>query len=145
MQAESQKRQEQYRWPTFVVASRRMGARLQPTRDDREVAQLTKIRPGVPLNAICKVVQREYGLSDVDLRTKSCRRNEGRDVAIYLARTYSRRSLREIGDCMGQISPSAVSMAHTRVVHKLSQHRLLRQKIEQLVHELYAWREIIED
>ena len=126
----------------FVATVR---SRLQPTRDDREVAQLVKIRPGVPLSTICQVVQRAYGLQDADLRTKSRRGNEGRDIALYLARTYARRSLREIGDAMGPISPSAVSMASTRVVHKLSQHRALRQKIEHIVAEFGALGENIED
>ncbi len=54
-------------------------SQLKPTRDDREVAQLVKIRPGISLSAICQVIQGENELSDAQLRTKSRRPNEGRD------------------------------------------------------------------
>ena len=64
---------------------------------------------------------------------------------MYLARTSARRSWREIGDSMGHISPSAVRMASTSVVHKLSQHSALRQKIEHIVAEFGASGENIED
>ena len=120
-------------------------SRLHAARDDREVAQLVKIRPGIPLSTICQVVKRAYGLADDDFRTKSHRRNEGRDVALYLAHTYSRRSLREIGNEMGGISPSAVNMAYNRVVNQLSQHGSLRQKIEYMVQEWGVSEESIED
>jgi len=93
-----------------------MRSRLHAARGDREVAQLVKMRPGMPLNTICEVVKREYGLTDDDLRAKSRRNNERRDVTIYLARTHLRRSLCEISDAMGKISPSAVNMAYNHVV-----------------------------
>ncbi len=45
----------------FVATVR---SRRQPPRDDRAVAQLVTIRPGVPLRPICHVFQRDYGLQD---------------------------------------------------------------------------------
>jgi REP element-mobilizing transposase RayT len=126
----------------FVEQAR---SRLHAAQDEREVAQLVKIRPGIPLSTICQVVKREYGLADDDLRTKSHRHNAGRDVAIYLARMHSRRSLREIGEAMGGISPSAVNMAYNRVVRQLSQHPSFRQKLESIVRDWGLSQDTIED
>ena len=114
----------------------RAQTRLQSTQDDREIAQLVKMRPGVSFALICEVIKRAYGMSDADMMAKSRANNEGRDVAIYLARTYARRSLREIGESLGHMSPSAVSMAHHKIVQRLSQNESLRQTIERLLQEL---------
>ena len=54
---------------------------------------------------------------------------------MYLARLYSRRPWRQIGEALGQRSPAAVSMAHNRIVHRLFEHESLWQNIQHMVQE----------
>ena len=63
---------------------------------------------------------------------KGRRRNEARDVAIYLAREHSGCRRNEIGSCSGDLSPSAASHAHRRITDRLPKSRRLRARLKEL-------------
>jgi hypothetical protein len=64
----------------------RFQTKLKVKEDDPEVSQLAKAKPRVDLAKICTVGKRAYAVDDAHLRSKGRKVNEGRDVAIDLAR-----------------------------------------------------------
>lgn len=106
--------------------------KLHDADGDREVAQRVKIRPGVSMEAICQVVCRAYDVSEEVLSARWSRDNDGRDVAIYLARRHSRQSLRVIGTYFGELSPSSVSVVHKRLSRRLSVESELQDSVQRL-------------
>ena len=63
---------------------------------------------------------------------KGRKRNEARDVAIYLAREHSGCRLSEIGSHFGDLGASAASHAHRRIADRLRRSRPLRARLKEL-------------
>jgi YD repeat-containing protein len=66
------------------------------------------------------------------LRRKGKRRNEARDVAIYLARRNWGMPLRETGEFVGDLGSAAVSLAHRRIAERLPCDPALRRRVAAL-------------
>ena len=80
--------------------------KLQGRSPDAEVARLAIARPRSTLEDICRAVAAAYDVDVAELRRKGRKRQEGRDVAMHLARELSGCSLRQIGTHCGGIQPS---------------------------------------
>ena len=106
--------------------------KLQARAPDAEVARLATARPRPTLEDICGVVAATYGADVPDLRHKGRKRQEGRDVAMHLARELSGCSLKQIGSHFGGIQPSGVSMACRRVAEKAKGDRSIRREVARL-------------
>ena len=82
---------------------------LSPREKDRAVPALESLRPRPTVETIVKQVAKHYRVKDVDIRRRGAKRNQPRDVAIYLARELSGHSREELGQEFGKISGAAIS------------------------------------
>ena len=117
----------------FVEWARGQLARM---REDGEVSGLAKARPRVSLARILAVVQGTGEAGAGLVVAKGRKRNEARDVAIYLAREHSGCRLSEIGSYFGDLSASAASHAHRRTADRLRKSRRLRGWLKELEADL---------
>ena len=74
---------------------------------------------GLGINEICKDVGGAYKVSKDEISVKGRKGNEGRDMAIYLSRKYTRSTCDEIGEYFGGIRPSAVSLGNRRIKERI--------------------------
>ncbi len=101
-------------------------------KNGREVSGLVRAIPRPALEDICDIVVKVYRLSKEELRIKGRKRNEVRDIAIFLSREYTRCTFREIGDYYGGIGTPAVSLACFRVMKRINTDRGFKKTIRQL-------------
>ena len=109
--------------------------------EDHEVSGLNRARPRPDVASICDVVSRAYEVAGGVLMTKAQKKNEGRDVARYLAREHSGLKLAELGEQFGGISADAVCHARRRVAGRMRRSRTFRKRIVALERELGKKRE----
>ena len=64
---------------------------LSPREKDRAVPALESLRPRPTVETIVKQVAKHYQVKDVDIRRRGAKRNQPRNVAIYLARELRNR------------------------------------------------------
>ncbi len=70
-----------------------------------------------------------YEVSESQLRTKHRRNNEPRDVAIYLCSRLAGVGLRVIGDRLGDLGASAVSMACRRIRQRMERDDVFAERV----------------
>ena len=109
---------------------------VQSKRDDPEVSHLAKAKARVSLERALRAAAQTYGVAEESVCCRDRKRNELRDVAIYLSRLHTGCLLREIGDYFGGIRPAAVSLASKRVAQRMQKRRQLRETIAQLTARL---------
>jgi REP element-mobilizing transposase RayT len=119
--------------PAFVERVRRV---LSDRAADPEVSGLRRARPQPSLATLFRAAARSYGVSLKALRCKSKRRNEARDVAVYLARHGWGLPLREIGEFVGGLGLAAVSLADRRISERLPDDAPLRRRVAALERQL---------
>jgi len=101
---------------------------IERMKVDEEIPQTKKLRKRVSIDAVIKACQLFYGKNRKAL-VERVRGNEGRQVAIYLAKVVSGEKGREIGRHFGIKGP-AVSNAIKRIEARLDKESQLRKKIE---------------
>lgn len=116
----------------FIERIRKKLKNGKPLKNDREVSGLIRAKPFPGLEDICDIMAKVYRVSKEELRVKGKKRNETRDIAIFLSREYTRCSFLEIGNYYGGIRPPAVSLACLRVKEKINSDRGFKKKIGQL-------------
>jgi len=101
---------------------------IEKMKVDEEIVQAKKLRKRVPIGSVIKACQLYYGKSREALvdRVKG---NEGRQVAIYLAKILSGERGKEIGRYFGIKGP-AVSDTIKRMEGRLDKESQLRKTIE---------------
>jgi putative transposase len=107
---------------------------------DPEVSRLQEARARPSLATLFQTVARGYRVDAESLRRKGRRRNEARDVAVYLARRHGGIPLREIGEFVGDLGSAAVSLAHRRIAERLPCDPALRRRVAALEREAAAAR-----
>jgi chromosomal replication initiation ATPase DnaA len=95
---------------------------------DEEIPQAKRLQKRVSIDAVIKTCQLFYGKKRKTLVERG-RGNEGRQVAIYLAKKLSGEKGKEIGQRFGIKGP-AVSDAIKRIEGRLDKESQLREKIE---------------
>jgi hypothetical protein len=101
---------------------------IERMKVDEEIPQTKRLRKRVSIDAVIKACQLFYGKNRKAL-VERVRGNEGRQVAIYLAKIVSGEKGKEIGRHFG-IKGSAVSDAIKRIEARLNKESQLRRRIE---------------
>ena len=101
---------------------------IERMKVDEEIPQTKRLRKRVSIDAVIKACQLFYGKNRKAL-VERARGNEGRQVAIYLAKIVSGEKGKEIGRHFG-IKGSAVSDAIKRIEARLDKESQLRRRIE---------------
>ena len=103
---------------------------LSGRKDEKEIPQLKRLKPKVPLETVLKAVCEEFSCSEEQIITKGRKKNKAREVAIYLAREVSGMSGKDLGDRFGGVSGALITMMYNRIVAESAQNRRLKRRIE---------------
>lgn len=102
---------------------------FQNLRSHREAPASRSVTPGLEL--IQSTACASYGIGPRELQSSGRgRRNEARDVAIYLARRLSGQTLAAIGSAFGLDHYSSVSSVICRMKQRILRERSPRRKVE---------------
>jgi len=104
--------------------------RIEEMKVDEEIPQARKLRKRISVDAVIKACQLLYGRNR-EAFVKREKGNEGRQVAIYLAKILSGEKGKEIGRHFGIRGP-AVSEAIKRIEGRLETESELRERVESL-------------
>lgn len=102
--------------------------RIERMKVDEEIPQAKRLQKRVSIDAVIKACQLFYGKNRKALVERG-RGNEGRQVAIYLAKVLSGEKGKEIGQHFGIKGP-AVSDMIKRIEGRLDKESQLRKRIE---------------
>jgi REP element-mobilizing transposase RayT len=105
---------------------------LSDGRDAKEIPQLKKLRTLIPPEKIVKTVAAATGSSPDAIVTKGRKRNQFREIAIYLALQFCALPCVELGRYFGGISGSAISLCGKRCAMKTEKDKALRGVIEKI-------------
>lgn len=101
---------------------------LSARRQDQEIPDLKRLRPHVPVDAIVREVAGRFGVRPQEILSAGHKRNQARDLAIYLSRELSGLTCRELGLRFGGVSGAAITMRHRHVVREIAEDRQLARK-----------------
>jgi REP element-mobilizing transposase RayT len=103
---------------------------LRGQEDNGEIPQLRKLKPRPSLERITDEVSQAWGCGEETIRRKGSKENIARDVAIYLARDFSRLSCTELGRFFGGVSGAAITMRYKDVWRRMEKDRKLKKKVD---------------
>jgi len=101
---------------------------IERIKVDEEIVQAKRLRKRVSIDTVIKACQLFYGKNRKEL-VERAKGNEGRQVAIYLAKILTGEKGKEIGGYFG-IKGSAISDAIKRIEGRLDKESQLRERIE---------------
>ena len=110
--------------------------KLDGMAEDREVAGLMTAFRRPTLDAICDAVAADYGVDVCSMRVRGRKKNEARDVAIYLSRECSGRKHVEVGRHFGALRPPTVSSACHRVETRMAEDKRWRRRVLRLIQQV---------
>ncbi len=96
---------------------------LSKKRDKNEISQHKRLKPRMPVDKIVKAVCVEFGCKKGHIQQKGLKRNEARDLSIYLAREISGVSCNALGEYFGGISGAAITARYKSVSAGLGQNK----------------------
>jgi len=123
------------RWPAFLGSEKFIAGvkkKFFGKKVDSEVPQRKVLAPDQ--DRLIEAVARVYRIKREDLfSSRRGQYNEGRNVAIYLARLLRGDGLKEIGRAFGMGGYSTASSAVQRVKAEMERNELLRKRIHNLI------------
>lgn len=96
---------------------------------DRHVPNLDKLKPKPQVKRIVRTVADHHHVSEADIVKRGGKRNQARDIAIYLAREPSGQSSQALGKHFGDISGAAISARFKHVERVMPKERKLKREI----------------
>ena len=105
---------------------------LSGRQDEKEIPQLKKLKPKVPLETVTQAVCEEFSCKKEQVTVKGRKKNKAREMAIYLARDMSGLSCKELGDYFGGVSGALITTMHKRVSGEATQKRRFKRRIDKV-------------
>ena len=84
-----------------------------------------------------KAVCEEFDCSADQVIIKGLKRNKPREVAIFLSRTLSGLSCKELGDYFGGVSGALITMMHNRLGKEMTGNRRLKRQTERIKQQIF--------
>lgn len=109
---------------------------LSTREEDKEIPQLKKLKLKTSFETIVKTVCDETGCSEEQIRQKGRKKNQARDLAVYLARNLSGASCKSLGEFFGGVSGAAVTMRYNQFDKKMQRDKTLRDAVAR-VHRIF--------
>ena len=100
--------------------------------EDREIPQLTSLKPRLTLDEIVEAVCNEFNCERDLILEKGRKNNLARDVAIYLSRDLTRESGVTLGRYFGNISGAGITVRYNHLSKEIQRNRRLKGKINRL-------------
>jgi len=108
------------------------------TRDDqKEIPQLKRLKPKVPLERVVQVVAQEFNCPSELIISKGRKKNKAREVALYIARETSGMSCKELGEYFGKVSGALVTMRHKQIADESRRNRGLKRRIDKIKRQIF--------
>ena len=105
---------------------------LSDGQDEKEIPQLKKLKPRVPLGTVTNAVCEEFGCNEEQIITKGRKKNKAREVAIYISRDITGISCNELGEYFGGVSGALITMVHNRIAGDLKKNKRLKGRINKI-------------
>jgi len=96
---------------------------------DRYVPTLDKLKPKPQVKSLVKSVADYFKVSEADIVKRGGKRNQARDIAIYLTRELSGQNSQALGKQFGDISGAAISARFKHVEKVMMKERKLKREI----------------
>ncbi len=103
---------------------------LSGRQGEKEIPQLKKLKPKVPLVTVAKAVCEEFTCQKDQVTANGRKKNKAREVAIYLAIDMSGISCKELGDYFGGVSGALITIMNERVSVEAAQNRRFKRRID---------------
>ena len=89
-------------------------------------------KQSIDFNRICEVMKKHFSCKLAGLQAKTRNKDtvHTRQIAMYLMKKYTDKSLREIGTCLGGKDHSTVMHAYAKIEQKIEQDSLFAQKMK---------------
>ena len=105
---------------------------LSERDDEKEIPQLKRLKPKVPLERIVGAVCDEIGCSEEQVRAKGRHGNKARRITIYLARNLTGITCKELGNYFGGVSGAAVTLSYNQVASDVTRNKRLQSKTNRI-------------
>ena len=112
---------------TFSEWAKNTSLSIRPK--DRHVPNLDRLKLNPQVKGIVKRVADYHKVSEADIVKRGGKRNQARDIAIYLARELSGKSTQALGKHVGDISGAAISARFKRVERVMTKERKLKREV----------------
>jgi len=110
---------------------------LSLREDEREIPQLKKLKPKVPLKTIVQAVCQEFDCTEEQVQMKGRKKNKAREIAIYLARDLTGLSCKELGTYFDGVSGALISIMCNRIAGESARNKKLKGRIEKIKREIF--------
>jgi len=109
---------------------------LSNRSDENEIPQLKELKPRIKIDQIIETVCRDFNCKIETILPKGRKRNDARDVAIYLARVLSGEKGKKLGKYFGNISGAAITRRYNYLINKIENDKQFRKRIKRLKNEI---------
>ena len=107
----------------------RIRAWVEDRLPDRDVPAARQLRAEVRIEDVVQAVCDAFGVPAEHVRRRGSRRNRARLAAVYLCRSLTRRSVREIGVYFGGVNGQAVSNLAGKMAHERERDKKLNLRL----------------
>ena len=109
---------------------------LSGRQDEKEIPQLKKLKPRVPLETVANAVCEEFGCNQEQIITKGRKKNKAREVAIYIARDMTGITCKDLGEYFGGVSGALITMMHNRIADESKRNKRLKGRINSIRNQI---------
>jgi chromosomal replication initiation ATPase DnaA len=110
---------------------------LSGKKDEKEIPQLKKLKPRVPLETVARAVCDEFGCDEEQITTKGRKKNKAREVAIYIARDMTGITCKDLGGYFGGVSGALITMMHRRIADESKKNKRLEGRINKIRKQIF--------
>ena len=109
---------------------------LSKKQDNKEIPQLKKLKPKVPLETVVNAVCEEFSCNEERIIKKGRKKNKAREVAIHIARDVSGMSCKDLGLFFGGVSGALITMMHNRIADESARNRRFKGRINKIKNQI---------
>jgi hypothetical protein len=109
---------------------------LSGRQDEKEIPQLKKLKPRVPLETVANAVCEEFGCNQEQIITKGRKKNKAREVAIFIARDMTGITCKDLGEYFGGVSGALITMMHNRIADESKRNKRLKGRIDNITNQI---------
>jgi len=106
-------------------------------KEEKEIPQLKKLKPKVAPETVVQAVCQEFDCGPEQVIIKGRKKNKAREVAIYLSRTLSGLSGKDLGLYFGGVSGALITIMYNRIAQEVTRNRRLKNKIVKVQKQLF--------
>lgn len=110
---------------------------LSVKQEEKEIPQLKKLKPKVSPETVVQAVCQEFDCSGEQVIIKGRKKNKAREVAIYLSRTLSGMSCKDLGLYFDGVSGALITIMYNRIAEEATRNRRLKRQIENVKSQIF--------